>query len=166
MTWSRIWQEEGNGNSLQYSCLENPMERGAWWAAAIGSHRVGHDWSDLAAAGHVNPLQYSCWESPIDRGTWQTRVTKVEHNWSNLVHTHMEKNVQTYVYTLVCVCVCSVMTSSLQTHGPGSCVHEIFQGRILEQVAISFSRGSPWHRDQTRISCTSCIGRILYHCAT
>jgi len=23
---------EGNGNSLQYSCLENPMERGAWWA--------------------------------------------------------------------------------------------------------------------------------------
>ena len=24
---------EGNGNPLQYSCLENPMERGAWWAA-------------------------------------------------------------------------------------------------------------------------------------
>ena len=23
---------EGNGNSLQYSCLENPMDRGAWWA--------------------------------------------------------------------------------------------------------------------------------------
>ena len=25
--------EEGNGNSLQYSCLGNPMDRGAWWAA-------------------------------------------------------------------------------------------------------------------------------------
>ena len=25
---------EGNGNLLQYSCLENPMDRGAWWAAA------------------------------------------------------------------------------------------------------------------------------------
>ena len=24
---------EGNGNPLQYSCLENPMDRGAWWAA-------------------------------------------------------------------------------------------------------------------------------------
>ena len=24
--------EEGNGNPLQYSCLENPMDRGAWWA--------------------------------------------------------------------------------------------------------------------------------------
>ena len=28
---------EGNGNPLQYSCLENPVDRGAWWAAV---HRV------------------------------------------------------------------------------------------------------------------------------
>ena len=28
--------EEGNGNSLQYSCLENPMDRGAWWATIHG----------------------------------------------------------------------------------------------------------------------------------
>ena len=89
---------EGNGTPLQYSCLENPMDRGAWWAAvhgvvksqtrlsgftftfhfhalekemathssvlawripgtgepgglpSMGLHRVGHDWSDLAAA--------------------------------------------------------------------------------------------------------------------
>ena len=34
---------EGNGNPLQYSCLENPMDRGAWWAAVHGSRRVGHD---------------------------------------------------------------------------------------------------------------------------
>ena len=89
---------EGTGNPLQYSCLENPMDGGAWWATvhgvskgptwrndftftfhfhalekemathssivawripgteepggllSMGSHRVGHDWSDLAAA--------------------------------------------------------------------------------------------------------------------
>ena len=89
---------EGNGTPLQYSCLENPMDGGAWWAAvhgvagsrtwlsdftftfhfhalerevathssvlawripgtvepggllSMGSHSVGHDWSDLAAA--------------------------------------------------------------------------------------------------------------------
>ena len=42
---------ERNGNPLQYSCLENPRDGGAWWAAVYGvSHRVGHDWSDLAAA--------------------------------------------------------------------------------------------------------------------
>ena len=27
---------EGNGNPLQYSCLENPMDRGAWWATVRG----------------------------------------------------------------------------------------------------------------------------------
>ena len=31
----------GHGNPLQYSCLENPMDRGSWHA--IGSQRVGHD---------------------------------------------------------------------------------------------------------------------------
>ena len=34
---------EGNGNALQYSCLENPMDRGAWWATAHGVARVRHD---------------------------------------------------------------------------------------------------------------------------
>ena len=28
---------EGHGNPLQYSCLENPMDRGAWWANSMGS---------------------------------------------------------------------------------------------------------------------------------
>ena len=38
---------EGNGNLLHCSCLENPRDGGAWWAAVYG---VGHDWSDLAVA--------------------------------------------------------------------------------------------------------------------
>ena len=94
---------EGSGTPLQHSCLENPMDGGAWWAAvhgvaksqtrlsdfpftfhfhslekemathssvlawrilgtgepgglpSLGSHRVGHDWSDLAAAAAVTP---------------------------------------------------------------------------------------------------------------
>ena len=31
---------EGNGNPLQYSCLENPMDGGAWWATVHGLQRV------------------------------------------------------------------------------------------------------------------------------
>ena len=31
----------GNGNPLQYSCLENRMDRGAWWATVCGAARVG-----------------------------------------------------------------------------------------------------------------------------
>ena len=34
---------EGNGNPLQYSCLENPMDRGAWQAIVHGVTIVGHD---------------------------------------------------------------------------------------------------------------------------
>ena len=34
---------KGNGNPPQGSCLENPRDGGAWWAAVHGSHRVGHN---------------------------------------------------------------------------------------------------------------------------
>ena len=34
---------EGNGNPLQYSCLKNPVDRGACGLLSIGSHRVRHD---------------------------------------------------------------------------------------------------------------------------
>ena len=42
MTLNNVWNEiiiengEGNGNPLQYSCLENPRDGGAWWAAVYG----------------------------------------------------------------------------------------------------------------------------------
>ena len=49
---------EGNGNPLQCSCLENPRDGGAWWALSMGLHRVGHNWSDLAAAAVSNWSTY------------------------------------------------------------------------------------------------------------
>ena len=59
----------------------------------------------------------------------------------------------------LCLTLCAPMNGS----PPGSPVHRISQARILEWVAISFSRGSSWPRDLTLISC---IGRqILYHWA-
>ena len=62
-----------------------------------------------------------------------------------------------------CLTLCNPMACSL----PGSSVYGIFQARILGQVVISYSRGSSWPRDQTRVSCISCVGRwILYHGAT
>ena len=38
----------GSDNSLQYSCLENPMDRGPWRAQPMESKKVGHNGSDLA----------------------------------------------------------------------------------------------------------------------
>ena len=36
---------ERHGNPLQYSCLENPMDRGAWQLQSMGLQRVGHEWA-------------------------------------------------------------------------------------------------------------------------
>ena len=37
--WVRKIPREGNGHPLQYSCLKNPMDRGAWWATVHGGHK-------------------------------------------------------------------------------------------------------------------------------
>ena len=62
---------------------------------------------------------------------------------------------------------CSVVSDSLWSHGrspPGSSVHGILQARILEWVAISFSKGSSWPRDWTQVSCIA--GRFFTLWAT
>ena len=41
---------EGNGNPLQYSCLENPMDRGAWWAILHGVAKSGTGLSDFTCS--------------------------------------------------------------------------------------------------------------------
>ena len=43
---------EGNGNSLQYSCLENPMDGGAWWATVHGIPKSQTQVSEGAAANN------------------------------------------------------------------------------------------------------------------
>ena len=67
-----------------------------------------------------------------------------------------------HVYVCVCVCVCAQLCPTLcnpmdYSCPPVSSVHGIFQARILEWVAILFSRGSSWPRDWTHISCVSGI---------
>ena len=56
-----------------------------------------------------------------------------------------------------CPALCNPMDCSLS----GSSVHEIFQARILERVAISFSSGSSQPRDRTQVS--RIVGRCFYH---
>ena len=59
-----------------------------------------------------------------------------------------------------CVCMCTQLCLTLCLTPPlGSSVHGIFQTRILEQVAVSFSRGSSLLRGGTHVSCVFCISR-------
>jgi len=48
---------EGNGNSLQYSCLENPMDGGAWWAAVHGVAKSRTQLSDFTFTFHFHALE-------------------------------------------------------------------------------------------------------------
>ena len=78
-----------------------------------------------------------------------------------------------YTYFL-CACMhgkllqsCLTLCNPMDFSPPNSSVHGILQARMLERVAILFSRGSSWPRDQTCISCVSCFGRwFLYRWAT
>ena len=44
---------EGNGNPLKYSCLENPMDRGSWWAIVNGGCRESDTTEQLSAHTHT-----------------------------------------------------------------------------------------------------------------
>ena len=59
---------------------------------------------------------------------------------------------------------CPTLRQPLNCSPPGSFLLGVSQARILEGVAISFSRESSWTRDWTHVFCISCIGRrIIYH---
>ena len=86
---------EGNGTPLQYSCLENPMDGGAWLAAV---HRVAKSWtrlSDFTFTFHFHALQKEmathssvlAWRIPgtgEPGGLRSVGSHRVVHDWSNL----------------------------------------------------------------------------------
>ena len=54
---SKITAGEGNGTPLQYSCLENPMDGGAWWAAVHGVAKSQTRLSDFTFTFHLHALE-------------------------------------------------------------------------------------------------------------
>ena len=69
---------EGNGNPLQCSCLENPREEGAWWAAVYGVAQ-SQTWLKRFSSS-----QYSCLENCMDKGAWRAIVHGVTKSQTRL----------------------------------------------------------------------------------
>ena len=59
MNYSFLWiySREGNGTPLQHSCLENPMDGGAWWAAVHGVAKGRTRLSDFTFTFHFHALE-------------------------------------------------------------------------------------------------------------
>ena len=60
----------GHGNPFQYSCLQNPMGRGAWWAAV---HGVKKSWTRLSDWEHTQKLTERCKSTPLQKINLQKR---------------------------------------------------------------------------------------------
>ncbi|XDA77321.1 hypothetical protein R6Z07F_007455 [Ovis aries] len=86
----------------------------------------------ILATGEIHNTVYTVCVAPLF--TWSFSLKSSEVKSSEVAQS--------------CLTLCDPMDCS----PPGSSVHEIFQARILEWVAISFSRGSPQPRDRTRVS--------------
>ena len=87
--YSSVYFGEGNGNPLQYSCLENPMDGGGWWAAIHGvtkSPTWFHFHFSLLCIGegNGNALQRSCLENPRDRWVWWAAIYGAAQSWTRL----------------------------------------------------------------------------------
>ena len=82
---------EGNGNPLQCSCLENPRDGERGGLRSMGSNRVGHDWSNLAAA----PAAACRWHHPYSRkwrGAKEPLDESEREEWKSWLKTQHSKN--------------------------------------------------------------------------
>ena len=79
-----ILSGEGNGTPRQYSCLENPMDAGAWWAAVHGWLRVGHDWATSLSLFTFIHWRWT-WQPTLgDGGAWWAAVYGVAQSRTQL----------------------------------------------------------------------------------
>ena len=126
------------------------------------------DWEDPLEKEEATHSSILAWRIPWteDPGRLQSMGSqRFRHNWSDWAHTqHLGSpkchSVQFSSVTQSCPTLCNCMDCSL----PGSSVHGIFQARLLEWVAVLFSRGSSQPRDWTQVSCIA--GRFFTIWAT
>ena len=91
---------EGNGDLLQSSCLENPMDRGAWQATVHGVTGSWTQLSDFTFTFHFHALEkematrsFSCLENPGDRGAWWAAVYEVTESDTTEVTQQQQQHV-------------------------------------------------------------------------
>ena len=132
---------EGNGNPLQYSCSENPMNGGPWQATV---HRVAKSRTQLSNFSSLHFISQNLLRMVLYLGP-----SRVEG-----------RVLETIFFMFLTLC------DPVHCSPPGSSVHGFLQAIIQEWIAMPSSRGSSQPRDRalgliSYVSYVSCIGRVV-----
>ena len=129
------------------------------WVSHFGDATRKIQGQDKRQISPLPPASPSCWHH--DHQVIQNRAPRFYKEDPSESRLELNSSFSCHI----CICCCSVAKSCptlcdpMDCSPPGSPVHGIILARILEWVAISFSRGSSWPRDRTRVSCI--VGRFL-----
>ena len=117
--------EKGNGNPLQYSCLENPMDRGAWQAII---HAVAESRTRLSDFTSLKVTQLVCGRARAKAGDYLLPGLNGKHRFVTSAAAAAKSRQS-----------CPTLCDPIDGSPPGSPVPGILQARTREWVAISFS---------------------------
>ena len=127
------------------------MDGGAWWAVVHGVAKNQTRLSDFTFTLHFHALEKEMATTPVflpgesqGRGAWWAAICGVAQSRTRLTRLSSSGARRVCVFSHV-----RLFYDPMDCSPPGCSVHGIFQARILERVAISFSRGPSWPRDQT-----------------
>ena len=109
---------EGNGTPLQYSCLENPMDGGTWWAAVHGVVKSWTQLSNFTSTFHFHALEKEmathssvlAWRIPgtgEPGGLLSMGSHRVGHDWSDLAAAAAADTIILLLWIMLCNCVCA-----------------------------------------------------------
>ena len=120
---------EGNGTLLQYSCLENPMDRGGWKAAVNGVAEGQTQLSDFT-------FTFMHW-----RRKWQPTVflPGESQGRGSLVGCHLLLQCMKAKSESEVAQSCPTLSDPMDCSLPGSSIHGVFQGRVLDWGAIALN---------------------------
>ena len=133
-----------NGIPLQYSCLENSMDGGAWWAAV---HGVAKSRTQLHFHFHFHALekematQCSCLENPRDGGVWWAAIHGVAQSqtWLKQLSSSSDSSSSSSIFTsLSPLCVCVFSSSVCYTSYKDTCYW--ISGHLGSSRMISLSQ--------------------------
>ena len=142
---------EGNGTPLQYSCLENPMDRGAWWATIHGVAKSQTWLSDFTFTGDL------CTMRREEEGVLISTQSKICINFT-ISSPYSQSTVRKWgemKVSQLCQTLCNPMDYT---------VHGILHARILEWVAYPFPSGSSRPRNRTGglLHCRQILYQLSY----